>query len=122
MAETIAVVFDAGLGAYLVTMPEGVTLPLIRDLGPRIHRAFRRVANPPRALLIDTNLHGFESIACLRSLRDILEASWVAAHCRAVAFVQPHRYRPQEIVSPREGYFTTVEAARDWLLSLPSAR
>ncbi len=66
------------------------------------------------ALLLDTNKHQFESIECLKFLRDLI-SNEVIHRLSSVAFVQPREYRTPEVPSSTEGYFDNFEDAYTWL-------
>ncbi|GAB4566002.1 MAG: hypothetical protein Tsb0020_17320 [Haliangiales bacterium] len=115
-SATIEVTYDARIHGFIVSMPAIITLAAIEAWREQL---WQRITDSPAdrscRLLIDTNQHQFESIACIKALRDALEDPRVADRCERAAFVAPARYRQPQIVSEREGYFNSVEAAYAWL-------
>jgi hypothetical protein len=107
--------YDSGLRGFIVSMPPHVTLTALHDLTDRLFVAVAATTETTCRLLLDTNQHDFESIACLKALREMLEAPQAATKCVRVAFVQPPQFREPLIASDHEGYFNDVEEARAWL-------
>ena len=67
-------------------------------------------------MLIDTNKHEFESIQCLKLLREFFTTNVVIqTNVGKVAFVQPKNYRGPHVVSEIEAYFESTEEAYKWL-------
>ncbi|MFC1609879.1 hypothetical protein ACFL6C_02885 [Myxococcota bacterium] len=114
MSQRISIRYDVPLRRYVISMPDHVTLAAIEDLTERFLSALG-THDAEYGLLIDTNKHNFESIACLKALREMLEAPQVATSCLAVAFVAPRQYREPHIASDQEGYFDEVDATHAWL-------
>ena len=97
-------------------MPEVITLRVIQDLERRLARHLAALPSDDETnILIDTNQHAFESLACIKAFRDALEQSGIAERGSRVAFVTPAKYRAPEIVSEREAYFSDVATARAWV-------
>ncbi len=115
-SAAIEMAYNARIHGFIVSMPAVITLGAIEAWRERL---WQRITDSPAGrncrLLIDTNQHQFESIACIKALRDALEDPRVADHCERAAFVAPARYRQPQIVSEREAYFDSVEAAYAWL-------
>ena len=118
MNHPITMRYDEALRAYLISMPDYVSLADIEDLQNRLFSSFISLKEGQCALLIDTNKHDFESIACLKALRDLLESPPVSSNCIRVAFVQPRQYREAQIVSDQEAYFYDKTEAYSWLESM----
>ena len=99
---------------YVVTFPDYISLESMKNWGFKIKSNI--VGGKGLSLLIDTNSHNFESMECLKWLRDFLseETSGSQAIDR-VAFVQPVTYRIPEVVSDCEAYFSDIDSARKWL-------
>lgn len=116
-APVIDTAFDDFLNAFIVRFPEYITLTAL-EVWAQAFRAKLQQRNTPKGigLLLDTNRHHFESIACLQFIRSFLQQI-----CRMedgvyrVAFVQPIQYRIPEVVSGQEAYFSTLEQAEAWL-------
>lgn len=67
-------------------------------------------------LLLDTNSHDFESVECLKWLREFLTQEKVLTQAIIkVAFVQPETYRASEVISDSVAYFNDSDSARKWL-------
>jgi hypothetical protein len=113
-SNAINLEYDQGLRSFVVSMPEHVTLAAIEDLQERLFAALASQRSQSN-LLIDSNRHDFESTACLKALREMLEAPQVVSKCMRVAFVQPKQYRETHVASDQEGYFQSIEAARAWI-------
>ncbi len=96
-------------------MPEHITLELLKGWRKNFLLTLeKKIIRKNMALLIDTNKHQFESIACLKLLRDLI-SNEVIHRLSSVAFVQPRKYRIPEIPSSTEGYFDNFEDAYSWL-------
>lgn len=100
---------DAELDGIEVAMPEVISAESVDAV--RTH-----LAQPMTRLLIDTNRHAFESLACIRAFREVLEGARLAERGVKVAFVVPREHRAPEVVSAQEGYFDDVTTARTWLM------
>ena len=112
----IAMAFEPGLGGFTARMPERVTLAAIEEWGLQFVAALAALPDGDRVcLLLDSNRHDFESIACARRLRTILEKTVVSERCERVAFVVPRSHREPHIASYKEAYFSAVREARLWL-------
>lgn len=67
-------------------------------------------------ILLDSNSHNFESIECMKLLRDILiELTAAAKPLKTVAFVRALQYGPTKITSRSEAYFNSCKEALEWL-------
>ena len=115
--DGIDTTFDDGLNTFIVHFPGDVTHSMLAAWACffraelQQHR-FRKGVS----ILLDSNRHRFESIACLQFLRHFLEeVTGTGGGVGRVAFVQPVQYRCPEIVSRREAYFSTVSEAKSWL-------
>jgi len=117
MPDPIHTSFDSEANAFIVRFPEHTTLADLMAWGDSFRTILKKRAHHNSSgLLLDTNRHDFESIECLKYIRDlILEFTRMDHGIHKVAFVQPVSYRQPEIVSSKEGYFLTVEAAWKWL-------
>lgn len=115
MRQVVDIEYAPQIRGFAVSMPSHITLAALEDFGSRLLVALSRMERRKYNLLIDSNRHDFESIACLKKLRDILEEPAVAKKCERVAFVQPVQFRAPHIPSEQLGYFDTVDAAYEWL-------
>ena len=114
-SELVETSFDSGLNAYIIRMPPYVTFDQLAEWGRELRkRVDERPGQATFALLLDTNQHNFESVACLQYLRDTL-SSLTAVGLSKVAFVQPMRYGIPEVASAEEAYFSDFAKARSWL-------
>jgi carboxypeptidase C (cathepsin A) len=67
-------------------------------------------------LLVDTNKHNFESIQCLKNLREYLTKNpALKSNCKKAAFVSPAKYMTPKIESETVAYFDNLEQAYIWL-------
>lgn len=98
-------------------MPEYITLnELYRWKKEFLGLLYTRAGNEKIALLVDMNTHQFESVECLKLLRNLFSNELKAKdYISKVAFVAPAQYREPEIVSSTEAYFSHFEEAHDWL-------
>ncbi|MBV1862619.1 MAG: hypothetical protein KUG77_29630 [Nannocystaceae bacterium] len=107
---------DPTLPGLVLSLPDVITPHTVEDLRHRLPGYLPVCSDDAGSnILIDTNRHDFESIACIRAFRDVLDRSGIGQHCSRVAFVTPAKYRAAEVVSEREAYFSDVSAARAWL-------
>ena len=117
MSSYIETKFDQKINAFIVLMPEYITLNLLNLWSKEFLKSLcKQAVNDKVSLLVDTNKHQFESIECLKLLRNFLtNKKQVRNNISNVAFVQPKQYRKPEIVSPKEAYFSNFEDAHNWL-------
>ena len=115
--KPIAIQFDNNIDAYIVLMPEYISLDSLHLWAKELDCLLKwRKPQEDVALLIDTNRHQFESIECLKFLRDFLSNdSAIVRHLSCAAFVSPKDTRPAQIVSAKEAYFTEFDDAYQWL-------
>lgn len=107
--------FDEDLGALIVTLPDFVTLEALKGWEAPF---FQAVEHRPGevGLLFDTNSHNFESIDCLKWLKQFfVERALIGSKVSPVAFVQPGQHKAPQVASDAEAYFLTVQEARSWL-------
>ena len=99
---------------YIVRFPDHIKLETMTKWGHEFKS--KLVDETGLVLLLDTNTHNFESVECLKWLREFLtKEDLVIKAIERVAFVQPEAHRAPGIVSDREGYFSNPESAREWL-------
>ena len=117
MSDHIEMTFDYEIQAFVISMPEFVTFSVLELWRVEFLRVL--CVRPPGdrvALLLDSRQHNFESIQCLKLLRDVLSNEpQVTQRISTFAFVAPAQYRAPGIVSPMEAYFARVDEARKWL-------
>lgn len=109
--------FDDEIDAFIIRMPENITLSALEiwqnEFLALLHE---RAENEKVSILLDTNKHEFESIECLKLLRNLLvDEPLIKNGISRVAFVAPKQYREPEIISPKEAYFSRFEEALNWL-------
>ena len=117
MEDRIEIKFDKRINGYVVTMPDFVTLDIIEEWKDRFDQELKTIRNSNNyALLIDTNKHNFESIQCLKSLREYLTDSTIlkSIFSRA-ALVSPAKFMAPIIKSEVEAYFDNLDDAYKWL-------
>lgn len=106
---------DVDLNAFIAEFPVFTTLECLHEWGKGLLSELEHCEYTV-ALLVDTNEHKFESVACLKWLRTFLvDEPIVKSIVSRVAFVQPAEYRRPEVVSDVEAYFSNIEDARQWL-------
>ena len=86
MRQVADIEYAPQIHGFVISMPNRITLAALEDFGNRLLIVFGRMEKRKYNLLIDSNRHDFESIACLKKLRDILEEPQVAKKCERVAF------------------------------------
>jgi hypothetical protein len=102
--------------SYWVRLPHHVSLNALEIWGSRFTLQLQK-QSAPAGLLLDTNTHDFESVHCLKWLRQFFsESAAVRSGINRVAFVQPAQCRMPEVVTDSEAYFMTVEEAYKWLM------
>jgi hypothetical protein len=117
MEKIIEFNFDIRINGYVVTMPDFVTLDMIEEWKDRFDRELQSIRSSNKlALLFDTNKHNFESIQCLKILREYLTDNKVlkSSFSRA-ALVAPAKFMAPNIKSEVEAYFDNTEEAYKWL-------
>jgi hypothetical protein len=117
MEDRIEINFDNRINGYVVTMPNFVTLDMIEEWKARFDQELKTTRNSNNfALLFDTNTHNFESIQCLKSLREYLtENKVLKSSFSRVALVAPTKFMAPKIKSEVEAYFDNLEQAYKWL-------
>ena len=100
--------YHSDIESYVVSLPGGVSYSALKNWGIEFIRELQ-TRSGTAALLFNTNAHNFESIDCLKWLREFFAKEDVfTSTIRRVAFVQPIQYRSPEVVSDTEAYFSTV--------------
>ncbi len=122
MSAKIQIKFDKTINGYLIIMPNFVTLKMIEQWKKQFDIELKFTQNNSHySLLIDANKHKFESIQCLKSLRDYLSyLSDSQNNLVRAAFVSPSNFREPQITSEFEAYFDDYEKAYQWLKSAKS--
>lgn len=117
MEDRIEINFDKRINGYVVTMPDFVTLDMIEEWKDRFDQELKTIRNLNNfALLFDTNAHNFESIQCLKSLREYLtDNNVLKSNFSRVALVAPAKFMAPIIKSEVEAYFDNLEQAYKWL-------
>jgi len=103
--------------ALIVRMPALITLNMLNDWSAQLLYMLNECAEGEKiTLLLDMNTHNFESIECLKYLREFLSCNQQIKNIVSrAAFVQPEQYRKPEIVSSEEAYFSKFEDAYYWI-------
>ena len=113
--ETIHTEFDKEINAYIVNFPSRVVLDVLKLWGSIFSEELEGQSGKV-GLLLNTNAHDFDSIECLKWLKEYLtKETVVVSHVSRVAFVQPAEYRSPEVISKSEAYFANIEDAMEWL-------
>ena len=108
--------YDDEISALVVRMPDFITLNMLKRWKDEFLLSLNQIVGQEKvALLIDTNTHQFESIACLKLLRDLTNEPQVIGRISRVAFVGPSQYKQPEVVNSSEAYFSQFEKAHNWL-------
>ena len=98
-------------------MPDFVTLEMIEEWKARFDNKLKKNRNSGNfALLFDTNMHNFESIQCLKSLREYFtDNTVIKSRFSKTALVAPASFMAPKIKSEVEAYFDNFEQAYKWL-------
>lgn len=115
--STIKTTYDHDSGAFIVRLPEYTTFAELEFWGENFQRiVLKQENNHKSGLVLDTNSHNFESVACLKFLQNFLKKmTQLDRGINKIAFVQPIQYRQPQIVSSNEAYFSTFEDAYQWI-------
>lgn len=102
----------------MVTMPDFVTLKMIEEWKIRFEQKLKTFPSLNNcALLFDTGKHNFESIQCLKSLREYLTDDALIKSCvTRAALVAPAKFMAPSIKSESEAYFDNIDVAYQWLI------
>jgi len=117
MKGRIQTQFDEKINGYVVSMPEYISLEAIEEWKKSMSYDFESLSEGQQAvILMDTNMHQFESIQCLKSIREFFVTNPVVqSNGVTVAFVQPNEYIKPHIKSVNEAYFDNCSDAFKWL-------
>lgn len=97
-------------------MPEFIALNVLVQWKTEFLASLSEIKEQDKAgVLIDTNSHQFESIECLKLLRELFSEPQIKRCISRAAFVGPSRYIEPEIINYTEGYFLSFEEAYRWL-------
>lgn len=109
--------FDERINGYVVSMPEFISLEAIEEWKRSISNDLESIPGDQQVvILMDTNKHQFESIKCLKSIREFFATNHVIqSNGVKAAFVQPDEYMKPHIKSKNEAYFDDCLAALKWL-------
>ena len=118
MEDRIEIHYDEIINGYVVTMPDFVTLKMIEEWKVRFEQKLKSFPGLSKcALLFDTNKHHFESIQCLKSLREYLADNAVIKSCvTRAALIAPAKFMAPFIKSESEAYFDNIDVAYQWLI------
>ena len=117
MQNRIEFNFDKRINGYVVTMPDYVTSEMIEEWKDRFDQGLETIRSSNKfALIFDTNKHHFESIQCLKILREYLTDNKVLkSSFSRTALVAPAKFMTPHIKSEVEAYFDNLERAYKWL-------
>ena len=117
MENKIEFNLDIRINGYVVTMPDFVTLDMIEEWKVRFDRELKTIRRSNKyAFIFDTNKHNFESIQCLKILREYLTDNKVLkSRFSRAALVAPAKFMAPSIKSEVEAYFDNLEQAYKWL-------
>ena len=117
MQNRIEFNFDKRINGYVVTMPDYVTSEMIEEWKDRFDQGLETIRSSNKfALIFDNNKHHFESIQCLKILREYLTDNKVLkSGFSRTALVAPAKFMTPHIKSEVEAYFDNLERAYKWL-------
>ena len=115
--KKIEIDFDKEINGYVIKMPDWVTLEMLKDWRFRFDSKLADSSEKTRySLLIDTGKHEFESIDCLRFIREHLSGKpEFKTRFKKGAIVAPKKYGTPHVESNREAYFNDYHEAYEWL-------
>ena len=117
MPDNISMKYDTDLNAFIVRMPAEIFFDQLRDWRKQVFISLESGSVPDKfSILLDTNLHRFESIDCLRLIRHLL-SNEIIHRIAFAAFVKPANVPVPESEHPQERYFDDYESAYAWLES-----
>ena len=117
MKDEIELKYDKEIKVYTVSFPEHITYESLSKWRIKFHEILDARPHPnSELLLLDSNKHDFESLECLKFLREILnQLANLENGIHKIAFIQPAHYRKPEIISNNEAYFANTDDAKVWL-------
>ncbi len=103
--------------SHVVSLPSGVSHNALKKWSREFIRELQ--LRPGKAgLLFNAGDHDFESIDCLKLLKDLFTKNRaIKKSINRVAFVQPIQYRNPEVVSDLVAYISAEQKAIGWLKS-----
>lgn len=117
MQHNIQTKFDESINGYVVSMPELISYEAIEEWKESIGVDLKLLPNDQKVIiLVDTNMHQFESIQCLKSIREFfINNEVIQTNGVKAAFVQPKNHMEPHIKSEFEAYFDNRSSAFKWL-------
>lgn len=117
MHTQIETSYDDQIRSFIIWMPEYTTLNALKKWRSELLTYLEKIKIQEKiALLIHTNTHEFESIACLKFMREFLTLEHkIVSRISRIAFVQPSQFQEPEIKNSNLGYFTCFKGAHSWL-------
>jgi len=108
--------YDRKIDSFVVRMPGFISLNALKTWKKEFLATLSQINDhDKKGVLIDTNNHQFESVECLKYLRELFSEPQIKRSISRFAFVSPGRYRKPEIIDYSEGYFLSFEEAYRWL-------
>ena len=119
MSDNITTEYNEEINAIIVRMPDEITLNLLKQWQNDFLILLKtRKLRKSLSLLLDVNKHNFESIECLKLLREFLSQNVVVnQNISKIAFVTPKKFRKPGTRTSKEGYFESFDEASIWLKS-----
>jgi len=101
LKNSIEIHYDEKIDGYVISMPDFISLEILEEWQERFNiELSSKMDDAPFKLLLDSNKHDFESIQCLKILRDYL--SELREVIDRVAFVAPANFVEPHIESESE--------------------
>lgn len=115
--QSVKIIFNKEIDAIIVKMPELITIKELQIWREAFFECLAQYSSSKKvAVLLDTNNHDFESIECLKLLRQILsDGQEIGEGISRIAFVQPKQCKEPGIASKTEAYFSKTEDAIEWI-------
>ena len=115
--KQIEIHFNEEINGYVITMPNWVTIEMLKNWKVRLDKKLVESPQTSRfSLLIDTGKHEFESVDCLRFLREYLSGNpEFKNRAEKCAFVAPQKYVTPHVESNLEAYFNDFQEGYKWL-------
>ena len=113
---TIEINFDETINGYIVKLPAIVKLQALKNAKDEFENILSAHPQAKKfSLLLDTGVHEFESIECLKFVRTFLSLKPLLKNCNKFAAVAPANYLIAEIKSEKGASFNKYEEAYIWL-------
>ena len=105
MSRNIGISFDQRINGYIVKFPDFVELDVLKKAKKNFGKLLKNEPRMNFSLLFDTGAHEFESIECLKYIRELLSIKLLVDNCEIFASVAPESHAQAEVKSDKEALF-----------------